>query len=97
MLGSFFSKGRGRIRTQIGPSVFLSKDTHETMQNETANPFMTNSAHLRSHSMIVREKTTLYFYPNISFYVTSKSATFSTVLMNLIFKSKNLLIYALLR
>jgi hypothetical protein len=47
--------------------------------------------------MIVREKTTLYFYPNISFYVTSKSATFSTVLMNLIFKSKNLLIYALLR
>jgi hypothetical protein len=34
------------------PIWFLSKGTHETMQNETANLFMTNSAHLRSHSRI---------------------------------------------
>jgi hypothetical protein len=52
MLKNIFSKGRGRIRMQIGPSVSLSKDTQETMQNETANLFMTNSVHLRSHSMI---------------------------------------------
>ena len=51
MLKTFFQED-GAYKNANRPICFLSKDIPETMQNETANPFMINSAHLRSHSMI---------------------------------------------